>query len=158
MSTVDARVKAEINAAIDRMKLAGLPIEARWIAHEIAGTMNSAISGDGDEADTLRHALYRYLRDLTNKVFKERFADDSDGEPKQLVFPGFAREHVRDYYLIKRGGTEVAVQVDLMTDDEIDAYRERLYAHARTEIAHADELARFKEWRRENLPLEGAAS
>lgn len=155
---VDARVRSQINDAIDRAKLAGLPIQARWVAHEVANHNAAAITGDDESAETVRHALYRYLRDTTNKVFKERFADDSEGEAKQLVFPGFEREYVRDYYLIKRDGTEVAVQVDQMTDAEIDEYCARLVAQSKTMLAHRQELLRFKEWRRDNLPSEAASA
>lgn len=139
------RLLAEIEAKIEPLQADGRPIEPRWIAHEICNDHRGAIQ-DGDDADFWLHCGYLEARRAAGYYIRKRFEPDDDEQDRQPTLPGF--EHVQTHYVVTREKQEVAVPVAEMTDAEIDARISRFRAAAVELFAHADELERYKLFRK----------
>jgi hypothetical protein len=100
-----------------------------------------------------------YLRDEVRRAINRRSGDRVHAD-KQLDLPGFAREHLQDFYICERDGEEVAVPVLAMTRAELAAKAAFHRALGNTNHAVADEIERFVIYRfgeEEPAPAEGGA-
>lgn len=120
-------------------------LHPQWITHEICAEHADALAED-DGAEFWRHFAYLGCRKLVGRYIAKHFGDDVDAADRQPVFPGFS--HVQRRYVVVRGGDEVAVLAEHLTDEEIDAKADSLEKDAQSRREHADELRRFKFWRR----------
>jgi hypothetical protein len=81
------------------------------------------------------------------------------GNQQQLVMPGF--ERLQTHYLVERDKERVAVRIDHLTDDEIEAKACEQETMGRACFQHADELRRYRDLRsttQADLPLARSAS
>lgn len=140
-------VVREINGAIDRKVRAKQNLVAEWIAKEVCANHDAGLS-ENEDADFWRWASYRHIRDLVRREINKREESVGNGDRPQLVLHGFEREHLQDYYAVEREGQEQHVLVTRLTDGEIDAKVEEKENMGAACYAHAEELRRFKRWRR----------
>lgn len=120
-------------------------LHPQWITHEICKEHAGAL-GDDEDAEFWRHFAYLGCRKLVGRFIAKHFGEPKDGGDRQPVFPGFS--HVQRRYVVMRDGDEVAVLAEHLTDEEIDAKADALEKDAQSRREHADELRRFKFWRR----------
>jgi hypothetical protein len=144
------RLKAEINAKLDALQAAGQPMVPRWVTHAICKDHEAALVDDSEHADFWRHGGHMHTRRMVTEYINRRCdgTSKSTGRPQQLLLPGFDRDYLQDYYVVERGGEEVAVCVLDMTDDELESKARHHEAVSSTNAAHAREIRRFIEWRR----------
>lgn len=75
-----------------------------------------------------------------------RYRAKAEAEPdEQLTLEGFNR--LQEYYLVDRDETQVAVRIDNLSDEEIDAKAVEYESMGRGCFEHAQELYRYKELR-----------
>jgi hypothetical protein len=142
------RTVTEINARLDALAEAGEPWTASWIAHAICGDHRAALAVDDEDSDFWIWNGYQHVRKLVREQINKRAGDSADKQDRQqFVLHGFERDHLQDYYVVERDGSEVGVPVTQLTDDEIDAKIAEKRAMGAACYAHADELQRFKHWR-----------
>lgn len=150
METQYKQVLTEITSEIDAAIADGQELQANWIAHAIVSRYDDGLS-DAPSADIHRWATRTTVREMVRRAINKRAGDRTDGEkPRQIELPGFDREHLQDYYMVKRGDDEVAVPITQMLDIEIDAKVEEHRKMGAANFEHARELKRFKLWRRHN--------
>ena len=145
------QLKTQINARINNLIESGEPLRAQWIAHEVCEEHTEGLA-ENDHADFWRHGGYKACREEVRRCIGKRVGDKPKARDNQLKLPGF--DHLQEYYLVERGGDEIGVPVDGMTDDEIDAKAHLYRQMGMGCFAHANELDRFKKWRQENIPVE----
>lgn len=152
------KFEQEIAAKVAEYESAGKEIVPQFITHEIIQSHEAGLARQNDHTDFFRHFTYKGHRKEVGSYIAKRFGDNEDGgegEQRQPVLPGF--EYVQRHYIVKRGDESVAVAVDMLTDDEIDARVQLLRKRGAACQAHADELSRFKHIRGA-APLTKAAS
>lgn len=139
----------EINSQLDTLAKMKQPWRARWIAHGVCNAHANGLN-EGDDADFWRYSSYEFTRKLVTECINrragpkaERSADDG-----QFAFPEFERTHLQNYYVVKRDGEELGIFVGDLTDDEIEGKAALYRSQAATCYEHADELDRFKAWRK----------
>lgn len=138
----------DINAKLDALAEEGTNWSPRWIAHELCKSHQRGLRKNAD-ADFWRHGTYQHVRDEARRAINRRAGDRTDDAlPRQLELPGFEREHLQDYYVVERDGEEAGVCVLNLSDDEIERKAALLRSMAATCYAHADELERFRNWRK----------
>lgn len=141
------KLVAQINQELDRLQAERQTWVPEWITHTICEAHNGGLA-DNDEADFWRHGGYGMCRLQVTKIINKRAGDNAERDvSKQISLPGFDREHLQDYYVVKRNGDDVAICIIDMTDDEIDTKAEMHLRLKEAHAAHADELIRFKHWR-----------
>lgn len=150
MSAYESLVR-EINTHLDDLASRQYPWVAPWIAKSIcaehADAFQSPDTSDDDRA-FWECTGYAYTRKLvTEQINKRAQGDQAEQVRQQLALPGFERTHLQDYYVVEREGLEQGICVLNLTDDEIDAKVAIYRRQAETNLAHADELVRFKAWR-----------
>ena len=92
---------------------------------------------------------YSYVRKMVTTVINKRAGSAAQHPDRhQLVLRGFERDHLQDYYIVVRDAEELAIPVTDLSDEEIDAKIAEKRAMGAACYAHADELERFKHWRR----------
>lgn len=133
----------EIADKIDALMTDGKVVDARWVAHAICSDHAAGLADNAD-GRFWRHCGYRASRDAVRRHISKR--TDPTIEEKQFILPGF--DHVRCYYPVPRDGEVVMVAAFDLTDDEIDTKVEELAKNQQTLRDHANELMRFKAWRR----------
>ena len=150
---------SEINTQLDRLMKVKQPWRAQWIAHSVCTAHAEGLT-DCEHADFWRYSSYEFTRKLVTECINRRAGPKADrvSEKEQFAFPGFAREHLQNYYVVTREGEDVGIFVGEMTDAEIDAKINLYRAQAVTCKGHADELERFKEWRTVRKTKEFAAA
>jgi hypothetical protein len=98
---------------------------------------------EGEHKDFWLHCGYEKTRAAVTRRINRRAADIiEDSLEAQPLLPGY--DHLHAYYLVRRGGDDIAVHVDDMTDDEIDQKIARIRKMGQTCFAHAKEFGRFK--------------
>ena len=148
------RLVGEINAKLDELAERREQWDAPWIAHAICQAHTGGLA-ENDDADFWRHGGYHTTRKLVTEVINRRAGGSATpAQRRQLALPGFAREHLQDYYVIERDGKERGICVLDLTDAEIDAKVALYRAIGTTSHAHANELERFKAWRHEQPPVD----
>ncbi len=139
---------SEINDRIDAMQAQGEVVAATWIAHGICIEHKAGLVEDCDDAEFFQWCAYTAVRDLVRREINRRGSDhEREYRPAQIMLPGFEREHIQDYYLVRRDTEEVMVPVVAMTDDEVRQKIALYRSMADSNMAHADELNRFLAWR-----------
>ena len=133
---------AEIEA-----KLASWPEDRpiRWVAHEICNDHGEGLAGN-DDAEFWRHGGYCECRRQVTKINNKHKMIAGDSESSQPTLPGF--EYVQQAYIVNRDGEEFRISAFRLTEEEIDAKAAEYRKMGDTCFAHADELQRFKVWRR----------
>ena len=149
MSGYSDRLNSEIHERLDKLAEQGTPWIVRWITHEIVNSHNSGLP-DGEDGEFFQWTAYTTVCEEVRKIINKR-AGDKPSEPAQqgqVTLPGFDREYMQDYYLVKRDGESVGMPVTELTDEEIEAKAQLYRKMGAACYAHADELERFQHWRR----------
>lgn len=137
----------EINSVLDELAERKETWVASWIAQHICNNHESGLSSKSiEDAEFWRHGGYNYVRSAVTKVINRRAGDQPAKDGKQFRLEGF--NHVQEYYVVSRDGSDIGVSVYQMTDQEI---MEKVSLHRAFAIAnaeHADELERFLDLRR----------
>ena len=98
----------------------------------------------GEDADWYRGAAWNVIRDLVRReIGKYKVQPETD---EQLVLPGFSR--IQRRYLIDVDGTQLAIKVEELTDEQIDAKVAEMDTMMHGLQEHIDELIRYKNARR----------
>jgi len=148
MPSYQEKLVAEINERLDGLVVIGETWHARWIAHAICQNHVEGLV-DGDDADFWRHAGYQTVREMVTKTINRRAGDKAHmgAVSRQIVLPGFERNHLQDYYLVIRDGDDVGLPVTSLTDQELMGKARRYRTMGATCYEHADEIDRFRQWR-----------
>lgn len=148
MSSYQEKLVSEINERLDDLTVSGQTWQARWIAHAICQHHADGLV-DGNDADFWRHTGYQSVREMVTKTINKRAGDKahSDALPRQIVLPGFERNHLHDYYLVTRDGDDVGLPVTALTDRELSDKARRYRSMGAACYEHADEIDRFRQWR-----------
>lgn len=148
------RLQTEINEAIDALIRERKKVVPQWVTHSICMAHRAGLKGTGDDRDFWEYCTYAKVRQEITRVINKRGATQG-ADPRtsghQLVLVGFERHLLQDMYVVTRDGVEIGVPIvgpDAITDDELDAKAAQYDTMAATTRAHADELRRFKVWRR----------
>jgi hypothetical protein len=146
----EKQLKQEIHAVLDDLTARREAWEPQWVTQAICEAHRAGLVDNEDAAAFWHYAGYALVRKTVTECINERADRTVEGEDAahQLALPGFARAHLHDYYVVTRGNRDVAVCVLDLTDDEIDARAALYRSQAKKAIAHAEELERFKDWRR----------
>ena len=141
---------SEINERIDGLQSRGEVIAATWLAHGICVDHKNGLVPDSDDAEFFQWCAYTAVRDLVRREINRRGSDtEREYRPAQIMLPGFERQHIQDYYLVKRDTEEVMVPIVAMSDDEVRQKIGLYRSMADSNMAHAEELDRFLSWRAE---------
>src|SRR5262245_5730017 len=127
----------EINEVIDRLAEERQRWVASWIAQAICGE-HGDIFDEGEDRDFWRMCGYQHVRKMVTDVINKRAGGDAKAKSKQLVFPGFERRQIQDYYVVIRDGTEQGVCILEMSDQEILEKAELHDSLAVSNRAHAN--------------------
>lgn len=142
MSGQYSLINAEINEVLDQKAAREEPWVARWIAHDILSRKGATLT-DNPDREFWMHCGYAQLRDMIQTVIRNRAGDRTDIEkPKQLRL-GFERQHMQDYYLVRRDGDDIGVPVTEATDEELREKCQTLRKIGKTCFEHADEIEQF---------------
>jgi hypothetical protein len=139
------KLREEIYAKLDELEADGQELHAAWITHAVC---NDHVEGlaDNDHAEFWQHGGYHTVRNEVRLCINDRHGDKRKPRARDPWLPGFV--HLQPYYSVNRGGDEIGVPAFDLGDEEIDerAALYRKFGDANHE--HADELIRFKHWRR----------
>lgn len=143
-------ITSEINQTLDTLAMRGGEWKAQWITHSVVSGHASGLS-DNAEADFFRLTAYIAIREMVRRIIGERAGDNAAEKMRdarrQIELPGFERDHLQDYYLVRRAGEDVGIPIVDLTDDEVAAKARDLRAMGVSCLEHADELDRFLQWR-----------
>lgn len=142
----EEKIKREIIAKIDELRRQHRSLHASWITHRVCQDHVSGLA-DNDHADFWRWGGYRAAREYTTRCINQLEHGNKDLDLKQQTFPGF--DHLQTYYVVERQGGLVGVPTEFLTDEEIDVKAAMHRAMGEANFAHADELIRYKAWRRD---------
>lgn len=130
----------EIAAKIEALREAGRPIlHPDWITQEI-------MEDHQDDMEFLRCTSRACVREGVRHCLSRFKLVPTLEADKQIVLPGF--ERLQEYYMCTREGTQQAVHVDYMTNEELELKAVELEAMAEGCNQHADEIRRFIHFRR----------
>jgi hypothetical protein len=138
----ETALNAEIDKELDR--LGGLKETWRptFVTQAICAPHLRGLK-KGKDRDFWLHCGYEKTRAAVARRINKRAADvieeDIDAQP---LLPGY--NHLHTYYLVRRGGDDIAVPVENLTDDEIDGKIARIEKMGQTCFSHASEFRRFK--------------
>lgn len=142
------RMIGEINAHLDRLA----QNNERWIASWITTAVCNDHAGglrEGEESHFWRWGTAHCVRELVRKQINARAGSSPEHQQQdQFTLAGFERTHLQRYYMVERDDQEQGVPVTQLTDSEIDAKAREYRAMGTACYAHADELERYKDWRR----------
>jgi hypothetical protein len=148
MNSYHDRLVGEIEERLNALQAHAKLLDAQAIALDICGSHKHALSDD-EHGWFWQWNGYQNVRDMVRQRINKRVGSDDPTPRAQIVLPGFERDRLQDYYTVSRDGAEVHVPVVDLTDDEIEAKAEEKRKMGAACYAHADELMRFKRWRRE---------
>lgn len=156
----DGELRSEINAVLDKLQARQETWRPAWVTQQICKAHRPGLTGDKEDPDIDNphvafwvYAGYTLTRKLSTDCINDRADPPLTRErppDTQLPLPGFDRQHLQDYYVVKRNGEDIAVCVLDLNDDEILARAALYRGQSRKALAHAKELERFVEWRREH--------
>jgi hypothetical protein len=152
--TLSIKIKERIAA----LRARGEIVAPNWVAHDICVEHKAGlVSDEGDDTDFYQWCAYTATRDLVRREING-LGDQKEWEyqPAQIVLPGFEREHIQDYYVVKRDNDDVMVPITGMSDAEVKAKIALYRSMAIGNTAHANELDRFLVWRAERQSSEAA--
>jgi hypothetical protein len=129
----------EIARKVEAWDAAGKVLHPSWIAMEICNDHEEDLAR-GQGADWWKHRGFRAVRQDVGRFIAKNYGQKAEDDA-QHVLPGC--EYVQRRYIVKRDGDDVAVLVEDMTDEEIEAKAQELEKRGRSCIAHADELRLF---------------
>lgn len=142
-----AQLSAEINNLLDALQEEGREWHATWITHEICNRHSEGLA-DNDHRDFWRHCGYSDCRREVTRCINRRAGDNpKEADLAQLKLPGY--EHLQRYYVVKRDDEDVGVPIYDLTDDEVAGKAAMYRAMGTACFAHAKELERFREQRRD---------
>ena len=142
------RMIGEINAHLDRLAKDDEPWIASWITTAICNDHAAGLR-DGDESHFWRWGTAHCVRELVRKQINARAGNSPEHKGQdQLTLVGFGRTRLQRYYMVDRDGQEQGVPVTQLTDPEIEGKAREYRAMGTACYAHADELERYKDWRR----------
>jgi len=133
----------EIAATIEAWRTAGKVLVPQFITHEIITKHEPGLARTNEHTEFFKHYAYKGHRKDVGAYIAKVLTDEEDSEKhvKSLLLPGF--DFVQTHYVIKRGGGDVGVPVDQMTDEECHARAEMIRRRGTACLAHADELDRY---------------
>lgn len=135
------RIGEIIIAICERLEDAGEAFKAQEITQEVCDRFQAGLS-EHDDRNFWTHCGHQEVRDQVRAVIGKRYKNTGQPADEQLVLPGF--RHLQKHYLVERGGDEVAVPIDTMTDEELDAKSELYRSMGLACFQHADEIQRYK--------------
>lgn len=143
-----ADLQREISAKIEWLRDNNGPtLHPDWITQAVMSDHPDIAGQDADFYTCCsRVSIRKEVREQINKLA----APDSKDSP-QLSLEGF--EHLQQWYIVTRDKTQVAVRIEHLTDDEIEAKANEYENMGRSLLQHADELRRYKELRRADIRL-----
>ena len=136
----------EIDEKLDAYIDADKVLNADWITSEICLDHKEGLA-ENEEAEFWEHGATRQVRNEVRRRINKMRGDRADRDPRQAHLPGFA--HLQSHYMIERRGDEVGVPIFELTDAEVDAKAQLYRTMGASCYEHADELERFKDWRRQ---------
>lgn len=135
-------LQTEIGSKIEYLREHNGPVlHPDWISQAIFADHPNI---KGQDADFYKCCAWTTVR---REVRQQINQAESDPKKRQLSLEGF--EHLQDYYVITRDKEQVAVRVDELTDTEIESKATEYDSMDRACLAHADELRRYKDLRRD---------
>jgi hypothetical protein len=120
-------------------------LNADWITTEICNDHEDGLAGN-EHSEFWQHGGARTVREQVRKTINKMHGNSASADDRQGSLPGFL--HLQNYYMVIRDGDEVGVPLFDMSDAEIDIKAEQHRAMGRACYEHADELERFKHWRK----------
>lgn len=146
------RLLEQINIKLDDLAEAGQRWIPLWVTHALCADHMVGLADDGEHREFWEYGTYMHVRRVVTQVINKR-SDDNPHERRnfQLVLDGFERNRLQDYYVVTRDDEEIGVPIIgefAITDDELDSKAALYRAMGQACFEHADELERFKEWRR----------
>lgn len=130
----------EINTLLDDLAGQGREWNPTWIAHTICKGHEPGLA-QNDDAEFWRTCGYSDCRREVTRCINRR-AGDAPERREQIAMPGF--EHLQAYYVVERGGEELGIPVDLLSDDELLAKAAHYRKMGAACFAHADDIDRFR--------------
>jgi hypothetical protein len=145
------KLKARIDAQLDALQAAHLPMIPRWVTYTICTDHESALAEDNEHSDFWRHSGYMHTRRMVTEYINKRGngTNNLGGTRQRFKLPGFEHDHLQNYYVVDLDGETVVVCILDMTDEELEAKASRHEAIAAADAAHAQEIRRFIVWRKE---------
>jgi hypothetical protein len=138
--------ETEIAVVVAQWDKAGRDLVPSFITNELVQSHKHGLARANEHTPFFEHYTYKGLRQHVGAFISKNYGDDDrDEKIDQQVLPGF--DFVQRRYVITRGDEKVAVLVECMTDDELDAHVQFLRRRGQACMSHADELARFKHLR-----------
>lgn len=146
MKSYHKKLISDINKQLDDLAEKGSPWIASWVTNAICKGHKKGLN-KGKHKDFWEYNGYQYTRSLVTQAINKRAGDNVDRTaPKQIDLPGFDREHLQDYYIVKRDGNEVGMPVTHMTPEEREEKAQMYISMGKACIKHGLELRRFNEW------------
>jgi hypothetical protein len=146
--TYQDKLDEQINAVLERLQELGQKWEPKWITKEICDRHTGGLREE-DESVEDAVAFWRFTgsgftRDAVRRRINARAETKPEDQenPRQSVLEGFDR--LQSYYLVRRGGEDLGVPVQGMTDAELDAKAAQIRRMGDGCHAHSDELIRYK--------------
>lgn len=135
---------AEVDVIIDRLQSEDAPrIHPDWITQEVMGAHQGI---EGEDCDfylcTGRAAVRDAVRARLNR-FKASPEVETD---RQLVLEGY--ERLQRHYLVNEDETQVAVHIEMLSDDQLLQKASEYRAMGKGCFEHANEIDRYLNTRR----------
>lgn len=142
--TFREQVRQEICAKVDALAAVAKPLHPAWITQDICQGHIGGLQAGSEDADFWRQGGYHAVRAEVGQYLRKYYSPDSepDEDEGQRTLPGF--EYVQTHYIVERGGDELAIPTDDLTDTELDSIIARIRATGVALFAHANDLDRFK--------------
>lgn len=139
MSFTLADLNREIDAVVEgAVARRDAVLHPAWLTQAVMARHPDISGGDADFAVCAAQAYVRNEVRLRLNRYKLR---PEEAAEKQMLLPGF--ERLQLYYLVSRGGEQVAVHVEQLTPEEGAAKLAELRAMREGLDVHIRELARF---------------
>jgi len=125
----------------------GSVLHPEFIAHAVVGDHPDV---NGEDADFYKCCSFAKIRDeVRQQVNRMKIATEKQEGSEQLVMPGF--DYLQQRYFVDRDNEPCIVRIEEMTDDELEAKAQEREAMGRACFAHADELRRYRDLRKERV-------
>lgn len=151
MEAFHKRMAAEITERINSHLAHRAIIDPFEIAFSICNEHKEALP-DSESGTFWYWNGFRNVRDMVVRKMNDLKMKDEEAAPAQLPFPGFEAQHLQWGYQVRRDGREMNVPIEQLTDGELAGKAEEYRKMGQACYAHAAELDRFIEWRKQNAP------
>jgi hypothetical protein len=145
----------KVESVLDRLVAEDRPLVKPWITQEICARHRDGLAANAD-ADFWQFAAYAHVGEIVRKAINRRAGVRETKAANQGVLPGFV--HLQAYYMVERDGMEQGIPVHSMSDEELQAKEDMFKAFGSTCIAHARELARYRNDRRDRRESDTGAA